>query len=196
MYIFLNNIIFHTAQQQHQQTNKQVVPHEVTCNPTDDTARDDELSNSFASNQRDNRHDAYCSINQNGQYHTNQDHQMQQSLQMHPMLPPITSNDLMDCQHHQINLLQSQVKRSCNGRNDESSQKASTEQMKQPPVVSFIKRKNDNDSTHKAMLRFFDGSLPSIDPDHIMVPNADRNAGNQSKVKITLYQFFFGCVTH
>ncbi len=26
---------------------KQAVPHEVTCNPTDDTACDDELSNSF-----------------------------------------------------------------------------------------------------------------------------------------------------
>ncbi len=84
----------------------------------------------------------------------------------------------MDCQHHQINLLQSQVKRSCNGRNDESIQNDSAEQMKQPSVKSFIKRKKDNDSPHEAILRFFDGSLPSIDPDHIMVPDADRNAGN------------------
>ena len=121
---------------------------------------------------------------------------MQQSLQMHPMLPPITPNDLMDCQHHQINLLQSQVKRSCNGHNNKSSQKDSAEQMKQPPVKSFIKRKKDNDSTHKAILQCYDGSLPSIDPNHIMVLDADRNAGNQSKVKITLYQYFFCCVMH
>ncbi len=36
--------------------SQQVVPHEVTCNPTDDTARDDELSNSFASNRCDANH--------------------------------------------------------------------------------------------------------------------------------------------
>ncbi len=30
-------------------TNEQVIPNEVTCNPTDDTARDDDLSSSFAS---------------------------------------------------------------------------------------------------------------------------------------------------
>ncbi len=102
----------------------------------------------------------------------------------------------MDCQHHQINLLQSQVKRSCNGRNDESIQNDSAEQMKQPSVKSFIKHKTANDSTHEAIFNFYDGSLPSIDPDHIMVSNADRNAGNQFKVKITLYQYIFRCVTH
>ena len=121
---------------------------------------------------------------------------MQQSLQMQSMLPLITPNDLMDCQHHQIHLPHSQLNTFSNRNNYQSNQGDSAEQMKQPPVKSFIKRKKDNDSTHKAILKFYDGSLPSIDPDHIMVPNADRNAGNQNKVKITLYQYFFCCVTH
>ena len=121
---------------------------------------------------------------------------MQQSLQMHPMLPPITPNDLMDCHNHQIHLPHSQLNTFSNWKNYQSNQGDSAEQMKQPPVKSFIKRKTANDSTHEAIFNFYDGSLPSIDPSHIMVTDADRNAGNQSKVKITLYQFFFGCVTH
>ena len=46
-------------------TNKQVIPNEVTCNPTDDTARDDELSSSFAS--------CRCTANHVSNFFGNQD---------------------------------------------------------------------------------------------------------------------------
>ncbi len=95
----------YTDQQQPQQINKKVVPNEVTFNPTDDTAHNDDLSNSFASNCCDYPHGAYYSLNQTGQpHHANQAHQMQHSQQMHPMLPPITPNELMDCQNCQMSL--------------------------------------------------------------------------------------------
>ncbi len=42
---------------------QQIVPHEVTCNPTDDTAHDDELSNKFASNCHDSNHHFYSLYN-------------------------------------------------------------------------------------------------------------------------------------
>ena len=49
-------------------TNKQVIPNEVTCNPTDDTARDDELSSSFASCRRTSNHDSNYFCNQNSNH--------------------------------------------------------------------------------------------------------------------------------
>ena len=81
----------------------------------------------------------------------------------------------MDCQNHQTNHHQSQVNRSSNRHFDQSSQGASAKQMKRPPVKSFIRRKKDNDSTHEAISRFFEGDVPSIDPNHVMVTDADRN---------------------
>ena len=90
------------------------------------------------------------------------------------MLPPITPNDLIDCQNHQINHHQSKVNRSSNRHYNQSSQGNTAEQMTRPPVKSFIRRKKDNDSTHEAILRLYEGDLPSIDHNHIMVNDADR----------------------
>ena len=85
-------------------TNKQVVPNEVTCNPTDDTARDDELSNSFASFRRtsNNYSNNFCNQDNNkrqgfafpasGAKHStnrgNSSHQKQPRSNICPNLPP------------------------------------------------------------------------------------------------------------
>ncbi len=96
------------CQNQLQLTNKQVVPNEVTCNPTDDTARDDELSNSFASCRRTSNHGSNYFHNQNSNHqngfahstsgakhstnHDNQLHQVQPRSNVCPMLPPPDNN--------------------------------------------------------------------------------------------------------
>ncbi len=47
--------------------------------------------------------------------------------------------------------------------------------MKQPPMKSFIKLKTDNDTTHKAISRIYEDSLPSWDRKNIITKNADQN---------------------
>ncbi len=176
----------YTDQQQPRPTNKQIVPNEVTCNPTDDTKHDDELSNSCASNHCDYPFGAYYFLNQTGQlHHANQSHQMKHGLQMHPMMPSITQNALMDCQNCQMYLPFSQVNESCNQQNYQSSQRDSAEQMKHLPMKPFIKCKTVNDSTNNAISRLYEGSLPSWDPNNIMAANADRN--NEASCCVSQY---------
>ncbi len=50
-------------------TNKQVIPNKVTCNPTDDTARDDELLSSSAYYHFTSNHGAHYYHNQNSIHH-------------------------------------------------------------------------------------------------------------------------------
>ena len=128
--------ILYTGQKQTQQNYQQVVPKEVTCNPTDDTARNDELSRSFAPNCHDYHHGAYYSTNPTNKHQnrfafpshdTNQAHQMQHGIQIHPMLPPIAiEQDSMHLQQHdalneyhncQMNLPHTQVYASYNQQN-------------------------------------------------------------------------------
>ncbi len=72
---------------------QQVVPHEVTCNPTDNTAHDDELSNSFASNRRDSNHhlhSIYNQMNHHGSHYSHSNAYATQQMQTFcPMLPPL-----------------------------------------------------------------------------------------------------------
>ncbi len=65
----------HIGQNQYNTHNnrQQIVPHEVTCNPNEDTACDDELSNSFASNRCDSTHhlhSLYNQMNHHGSHNT------------------------------------------------------------------------------------------------------------------------------
>ncbi len=105
----------------------------VTCNQTDDTVHDDELSNSLASNCCDYNHGSYYltkqihnrqnrfACAQNG---ANQDLQMQNRFSYHPMLPPVEhgwnplhlqqQNALVDYHHHQMCLQHTQVNASFN----------------------------------------------------------------------------------
>ncbi len=46
-------------------TNKQVILNKVTCNPTDDSAHNDELLSSFASYCCTSNHGSNCFCNQN-----------------------------------------------------------------------------------------------------------------------------------
>ncbi len=89
-------------------TNKQIIPNEVTCNPTDDTARNDELSSSFASCCPTSNHGSnyFCNQNSNHQNglafpakgaknstnHGNSSHQIQPTSNHCPMLPPFDNN--------------------------------------------------------------------------------------------------------
>ncbi len=91
-----------------QLTNKQVVPNEVTCKPTDDTARNDELSSSFASccctsnhvlnyfGNQDSNHQNGNAIPASYAKHStnfrNSSHQIQPRSNYCPMLPPLENN--------------------------------------------------------------------------------------------------------
>ncbi len=101
---------FHIGQHHnHAHANsQQVVPHEVTCNPTDDTAHDDELSNSFASNCCDSNHGLHFMYNQMNNHwshytHSNSSANAAQQVQTFcPMLPPPFANENAHNQHHQV----------------------------------------------------------------------------------------------
>ncbi len=89
-------------------TNKQVIPNEVTCNPTDDTACEDELSSSVASYCCTSNHGSNCFCNQNSNHqngfafstsgakhstnHDNPSYQKQTRPNYCPMLPPPENN--------------------------------------------------------------------------------------------------------
>ncbi len=92
-------IRFHVGQHQNDThaTSQQVVPYEVTCNPTDDTACDDELSNSFASNCCDSNlglHFMYNQMNNHQSHYTHSNsgaNAAQQVQTFCPMLPPFAN---------------------------------------------------------------------------------------------------------
>ncbi len=84
------------------------MPHEVTCNPTDDTACDDELSNSFESNYCDSNHSSHFMCKQmnnhlNGYIHRDTGVNAVTSMKtVCPILPPFADNHDQN-QHHQVN---------------------------------------------------------------------------------------------
>ncbi len=91
---------------------QQVVPHEVTCNPTDDTACDDELSNSFASKCCDSNHHLHSLYNQmilhgilySSSYRGANVAQLIQTFC--PILPPLQTEHIQNCTQnctHQVN---------------------------------------------------------------------------------------------
>ena len=114
--------------------SQQVVPHEVTCNPTNDTALDDELSNSFASNCHDfnnHLHSLYNQMNHHGIYYSHSDRGANVAQQMQtfcPMLAPQQTECIQNCTHqvnmpmanvnhhldHQTNNINSQMQSSTN----------------------------------------------------------------------------------
>lgn len=199
-------MILYTDQQQSQPTHQQVVPNEVTCNPTDDTARDDELSNSLASNRRDYPQGAYYSTNPTVKLHNhvaipphdaNQAPQMQQRLQMHPMLPPMVfernsmqlqqENAIMNYHNPQMYFPHSQANASFNEQNYQSSQitneRHSATQINQPPVQLFITRKTDVAHAQEATSRLHHKSIPRWDPNKLMSTTKDRN--NEASCRVS-----------
>ncbi len=80
-----------------------VVPHEVTCNPTDDTVCDDDLTNTFASSCYVCNH-GYNQMNnhQNKHAHSNSADAVQHFQPICPMLPPFAHEH--DKKHHHINV--------------------------------------------------------------------------------------------
>ncbi len=81
-----------------------VVPHEVTCDPTDDAAHDDELSNSFASSCCVCNHGSHFMFNQmhnhqNKYPHSNSANAVQQFQPICTMLPPFAHKHDQN-QHH------------------------------------------------------------------------------------------------
>ncbi len=171
-------------------TNKQVIPNEVTCNPTDDTARDDELSSSFASCRRTSNHDSnyFCnqdSNHQNGNafpagfaQHTtnrgNSSHQIQPRSNYCPMLPPLEnkhnnfgSSELYASvdhyNHHahpQSHFVNASKNYSFHHHAEQSLQKTSNTQ---PPKKMFIGRRTKPTQPVKAISRLFKDSIASTD---------------------------------
>ncbi len=105
------NVAFYVQRSMQNQlhlTNKRVIPNKVTCNPTDDTARDDELSSSFASfchtsnhgsnyfhNQNSNHQNDFAFSTSGAKHSTNHDNlsnQTQNRLNYCPTLPPLENN--------------------------------------------------------------------------------------------------------
>ena len=168
------HIILYTDQQQPRPTYQQVVPNEVTCNPTDDTARDDELSNSFASNRRDYSHGQYYSTNPTVKHHNrlafpphdaNQAHLMQPRLQMTPALPPMVQsnqpNAAMDY-NPQMYLSHSLTNTSSNEQNYQSTQ-ITNERHSTPPVKSFISCNTAGENDPEATSGVYHDSFPWLD---------------------------------
>ncbi len=82
------------------------MPHEVTCNLNNDTARDDELSNSFVSNFCDSNHHLHSLYNQKNHHefhysHSNRGANVAQPIQICcPMLPPLHIEPMANVNHH------------------------------------------------------------------------------------------------
>ncbi len=100
---------FHIGQYQNEAcaNSQQVVPHDATWNPTDDTACDDELCNSFASNCCDSNHGLHFVYNQMNNHWSHYTYSniganaAQQAQTICPMLPPI-ANDRGQNWNHQV----------------------------------------------------------------------------------------------
>ncbi len=91
-------------------TNEQIIPNKVTCNPTDDTACDDELLSCFASycytsnhgsnyyrNQKNIHPNHFAFSTSDAKHSTNHDkpsHQIQTRSNYCPMLPPLENNHI------------------------------------------------------------------------------------------------------
>ncbi len=83
------------------------VPHEITFNPTDDTAHDDELSNSFASSWCVYNHGSHYMYNQMHNHHNKYTHSnsaiaVQYLQPICSMLPPVAHEH--DQNQHHINV--------------------------------------------------------------------------------------------
>ena len=178
------------CQNQLQLTNKQVVPNEVTCNPTDDTARDDELSNSFASCRRTSNHGSNYFHNQNSNHQNgfaystsgakhsthrgNSSHQLQPRSNVCPTMPPLGNehnhfqsqedNAPVDHYNHhthrQSHFGNASMNHSSHQCTEQSLQKKSN---KQPPKKSFIGRKSKTKPPAKAISQFYKDSIASTD---------------------------------
>ncbi len=173
-------------------TNKQVIPNEVTCNPTDDTARDDELSSSFASFHHTSNHGSNYFHNRNSNHqngfalstsgakhstnHENLSHQVQNRPKYCPMLPPPDNSynyfgsqkSCTPVDHHNNHNNQQSHFVNANSSINYSS-RLHTEQLlqqksnKQPPKKSFIGRKTNINKAEKAVSRLFADSIASQD---------------------------------
>ncbi len=87
--------------------SKQVVSHEITCNPTDDTACNDELWNSFASYCCDSNHGLnfmYNQMNNHQSHHTcsNSGDYAAQQVQTFCLMLPTFANEHDQNQRHQV----------------------------------------------------------------------------------------------
>ncbi len=159
---------------------KQVVPFEVTCNPTDDTTHDDELSNSFASNCHDfnhHLHSLYNQMNHHGIHnsHSNRGGNVAQQMQtFYPMLPPFQTEYIQNCTHqvtvpmtnvnhhldHHTNNMNPQMQLSTNS----SFQKATTTQpITQQPQQSCPHGKTPMEKAQAAIARLYRNSIYSLD---------------------------------
>jgi hypothetical protein len=160
--------------------SKQVVPHEVTCNPTDNTAHDDELSNSFASNHDDWMHHLHALYNQMNHHgihysHSNRGGNVAQQMQTFcPMLPPLQTEYIQNCTHqvnapktnvnhhlnHYTNNMNPQMQLSTNP----SFQKATTTQpITQQPWQSCPCSKTPMEKAQAAIARLYRNSIASPD---------------------------------
>ncbi len=148
----------------HMPNSHWVVPHEVTYNPTDHTANDDELSNSFASNWCDSNHGLnfmYNQMNNQRNYyaHSNSGANAVQPMQtICPKLPPLT-NEHDQNQHHQVNV--PMAHHNCHfyhqsqhmnpqmhySTNESFQNLLSTQPITQPPQQSFIGKKTTEERT-------------------------------------------------
>ncbi len=151
-------------------TNKRVIPNKVTCNPTDDTACDDELSSSFASfchtsnhgsnffhNQNSHRQNGFAFSTSSAKYSTNHDnpsHQVQYRSNYCPMLPPLENNHNyfgsqksytpVDHYNHHVNPQSHFVNESINHSSQHQAEQSLQQRSnKQPPKKSFVGRKTN-----------------------------------------------------
>ncbi len=88
--------------------SQQLMPHEGTCNPTDNTACYDELSNSFASNCRDSNHhlhSAYNQMNHHGTHYTQSSRgaNVAQHMQTFCLIVPPLQTEYIQNSTHQAN---------------------------------------------------------------------------------------------
>ncbi len=193
-------------------TNKQVIPNKVTCNPTDDTAGDDELSSSFASFQHTFNHGSnyFCNQNSNHQNgfalstsgakhstnHDNPSHQIQNRSNYCPMLPPLENNynyfgsqksyTPVDHYNHHVNQQSHFVNANSSINHStplQAEQSLQQKSNKQPPKKSFIGRKTNMNKAEKAVSRLFADSIASQDT------SGNCNVSTATANEITVQQY-------
>lgn len=157
--------------------SQQVVPHEVTCNPTDDTARDDELSNSYASNRRDSNHHLHSLYNHMNHHginysHLNRGTNVAQQMQTFcPMMPPLQTEYIQNRTIHQVNAPMTNANHPGNHQsnnmnlqmsNNASFQKTTTTRhIPQQPRQPCHPSKTPMEKAHAAIARLYRNSIAS-----------------------------------
>ncbi len=156
------------------------MPHEVTCNPTDDTARDDELSNSFASNRRDSNHyllSLHNQMNHHGIHfsHSNRITNVAQQMQTFcPMMPRPQTKYIQNRTTHQVNAPMTNVNHHLDHHSNKMNLEMSTNASFQKATTTkhIPQQPRKPCSPRKTLMEKAQAAIARLDRNSIASPNS------------------------